>query len=215
MVNAICLSSAIRKCQNNLFVNKKQSYLTRISTKFYSSSENSSSESKVVSIGSVSKQLSVPQNPEFVPKNYLPENVPKETLQDLKWMLQKDLLGQDIFLLGRPGPGRRTLAQQYLELTNREMEYVSLSRDTTESDLKQRREIVGGTAFYCDQVGRGIMNGFIKIFDTRKIFRARWRRPHRAGCWCWTVSRRLSGTCCPCSTTCWRTGRCTSRTAGC
>ena len=29
--------------------------------------------------------------------------------------------------------------------------YVSLSRDTTESDLKQRREIVEGTAFYCDQ----------------------------------------------------------------
>ena len=66
-------------------------------------------------------------------------------------MMQKDLLGQDIFLLGRPGPGRRTLAQQYLQLTQREMEYVSLSRDTTESDLKQRREIIGGTAFYCDQ----------------------------------------------------------------
>ena len=69
----------------------------------------------------------------------------------MKWMMQKDLLGQDIFLLGRPGPGRRTLAQQYLQLTQREMEYVSLSRDTTESDLKQRREIIGGTAFYCDQ----------------------------------------------------------------
>ena len=104
-----------------------------------------------MSIGSVSKKLTVPQNPEFVPTKYLPENVPKETLQDLKWMLQKDLLGQDIFLLGRPGPGRRTLAQQYLELTKREMEYVSLTRDTTESDLKQRREIIGGTAFYCDQ----------------------------------------------------------------
>jgi len=93
----------------------------------------------------------VPKNPELVPKKYLPKNIPRETMKDLKWMMQKDLLGQDIFLLGRPGPLRRTLAQQYLELTQREMEYVSLSRDTTESDLKQRREISGGTAHYMDQ----------------------------------------------------------------
>jgi hypothetical protein len=36
-------------------------------------------------------------------------------------------------------------------LTQRELEFVSLSRDTTESDLKQRREIESGTAFYIDQ----------------------------------------------------------------
>ena len=39
----------------------------------------------------------------------------------------------------------------YLELTNREVEYVALTRDTTETDLKQRREIVDGTAHYVDQ----------------------------------------------------------------
>lgn len=38
------------------------------------------------------------------------------------------------------------------ELTKREVEYVSLSRDTTEADLKQRREIRAGSAFYLDQV---------------------------------------------------------------
>ena len=37
---------------------------------------------------------------------------------------------------------------QYLQLTEREVEYVALSRDTTESDLKQRREIIQGTAYY-------------------------------------------------------------------
>ena len=58
-----------------------------------------------------------PKNPELVPKDYLPKSIPNETMKDLKWMMQKDLLGQDIFLLGRPGPLRRTLAQQYLELT--------------------------------------------------------------------------------------------------
>ena len=85
-------------------------------------------EEEIVRIGGVSKVVRVPKNPELVPKNYLPQQVPKETLRDLKWMMQKDVLGQDIFLLGRPGPLRRLLAQQYLELTKREMEYVALSR---------------------------------------------------------------------------------------
>lgn len=66
--------------------------------------------------------------------------------------MQKDVLGQDMFLLGPPGLRRRNIALQYLELTNREYEYVALSRDTTESDLKQRKEIVQGTAKYYDQV---------------------------------------------------------------
>ena len=34
----------------------------------------------------------------------------------------------------------------------KEVEYVSISRDTTESDLKQRREILDGTAKYIHQV---------------------------------------------------------------
>ena len=38
------------------------------------------------------------------------------------------------------------------ELMQKEVEYVSISRDTTESDLKQRREILDGTAKYIHQV---------------------------------------------------------------
>lgn len=68
--------------------------------------------------------------------------------------MQKDLLGQDVFLIGPPGPRKRLLAMQYIELTNREHEYVALSRDTTESDLKQRREIIDGSAKYFDQVSK-------------------------------------------------------------
>ena len=82
MVRAVCLSSAIRKCQSNLFINKKQVYLTRISTKFYSS-DGSTGDGNVVSIGSVSKKLSVPQNPEFVPKNYLPKDLAKVDLNEM------------------------------------------------------------------------------------------------------------------------------------
>lgn len=67
-------------------------------------------------------------------------------------MLQKDKLGQDMFLIGRPGCWRRQLTMMYLQLTQKEVEFVSLSRDTTEADLKQRREIVNTTAKYIDQV---------------------------------------------------------------
>ena len=57
-----------------------------------------------------------------------------------------------MFLMGPPSSLPRRLAMAYCELTGREMEYVSLSRDTTETDLKQRREIVGGTVHYVNQV---------------------------------------------------------------
>lgn len=82
----------------------------------------------------------------------VPKELDQETLHHLRWMLQKDKLAQDIFLVGRPGPLKRRLAMQFLELTKREVEFVSLSRDTTESDLKQRREIESATAKYIDQV---------------------------------------------------------------
>ena len=77
----------------------------------------------------------------------------QSALHHLRWMLQKDTLKQDMFLLGQPGPLRRQLAMQFLELTQRELEYIALSRDTTESDLKQRREIKDKAAVYYDQVG--------------------------------------------------------------
>lgn len=67
-------------------------------------------------------------------------------------MLQKDNLGQDMFLIGPPGPEKFRIAHIYAQLINQEVEYIALSRDTTESDLKQRREIQNGTAFFEDQV---------------------------------------------------------------
>ncbi|XP_060089562.1 von Willebrand factor A domain-containing protein 8 [Heteronotia binoei] len=80
--------------------------------------------------------------------------------------MQKDLLGQDVFLIGPPGPLRRSIAMQYLELTKREVEYVALSRDTTETDLKQRREIRAGTAYYVDQCAvRAAMEGRVLVLE--------------------------------------------------
>lgn len=79
-------------------------------------------------------------------------NVPQSVLKHLRWLIQKDKLGQDVFLIGPPGPQRRLLAMSYLELTQREIEFVTLTRDTTDTDLKQRREIKSGSSFYHDQV---------------------------------------------------------------
>nr|XP_004650824.2 von Willebrand factor A domain-containing protein 8 [Jaculus jaculus] len=104
-----------------------------------------------VSIGDVFYKLKTPKSPELVPQNYISESPAQSVVQHLRWIMQKDLLGQDVFLIGPPGPFRRSLAMQYLELTKREVEYIALSRDTTETDLKQRREIRAGTAFYIDQ----------------------------------------------------------------
>ncbi|GBP05221.1 von Willebrand factor A domain-containing protein 8 [Eumeta japonica] len=94
------------------------------------------------------------------------KNLSQSALRNLRWMMQKDLLGQDMFLLGRPGPNRRKVALQYLELTQRELEYVALSRDTTEADLKQRREIQNTTAKYFDQSAvRAAIEGRILVLE--------------------------------------------------
>ncbi|KAK6644127.1 hypothetical protein RUM43_000394 [Polyplax serrata] len=105
-----------------------------------------------IKIGDVQKSLRPPKRPQYSPHKYLSMGeLSQNTLRHLRWMLQKDILKQDIFLIGRPGPTRRQLAMVFLEMAGREVEYVSLSRDTTEADLKQRREILGGTAKYFDQ----------------------------------------------------------------
>ena len=52
------------------------------------------------------------------------------------------------------------------ELTKREVEYIALSRDTTESDLKQRREITAGSAYYVDQCAvRAATQGRVLILE--------------------------------------------------
>lgn len=90
------------------------------------------------------------------------KDLTQSILSDLKWMLQKDKLGQDMFLIGQPGSWRRQLVMAYLQLTQQEVEFVSLSRDTTEADLKQRREIIKGSAEYINQV-RDNSNNFLSF----------------------------------------------------
>ena len=44
-----------------------------------------------------------------------------------------------MFLVGPPGTLQRHLALQFCELTGREVEYVSLSRDTTETRSQAKK----------------------------------------------------------------------------
>ncbi|KAL6302276.1 AAA domain-containing protein [Sparassis latifolia] len=72
-------------------------------------------------------------------------------LDNLHFMLQKYLLGQDIFLLSQPGPYARHLAMTFCSLINSEYEYIALHRDIGETELKQGREIrAGGNLLYVD-----------------------------------------------------------------
>ncbi|XP_063282038.1 von Willebrand factor A domain-containing protein 8 [Pelobates fuscus] len=127
---------------------------------------HSTASGDTINIGDVSYKLKSPRNPELVPQNYIPDPLSQTAVQHLRWIMQKDLLGQDMFLIGPPGPLRRSIAMQYLELTKREVEYIALSRDTTEADLKQRREIRSGTAFYIDQCAvRAATEGRILVLE--------------------------------------------------
>ncbi|XP_070694357.1 von Willebrand factor A domain-containing protein 8 [Pempheris klunzingeri] len=124
------------------------------------------SSGDTVKIGEIAYKLKTPRNPELVPVKHISDSLPQTVAQHLRWIMQKDLLGQDVFLIGPPGPLRRSIAMQYLELTKREAEYVALSRDTTETDLKQRREIRSGTAFYIDQCAvRAATQGRVLVLE--------------------------------------------------
>lgn len=65
-----------------------------------------------------------------------------------------------------PGELRRRIALRFCEVTQREFEIVSLSRDTTEADLKQRREIVGNSVRFFDQAAfRAAVEGRVLILE--------------------------------------------------
>jgi von Willebrand factor A domain-containing protein 8 len=127
-----------------------------------------------LTIGDVSVALQPCASPQNVPaldgsasaRHYDRLLQSEELLHELRWMLQKDRIGQDMLLLGGPGPLKRRLATRFCEMTHREAEFVSLSRDTTESDLKQRREIAAQSSFFVDQsVVRAAVQGRVLVLE--------------------------------------------------
>eukprot|EP00428_Durinskia_dybowskii_P062357 CAMPEP_0170375242 /NCGR_PEP_ID=MMETSP0117_2-20130122/11058_1 /TAXON_ID=400756 /ORGANISM="Durinskia baltica, Strain CSIRO CS-38" /LENGTH=1559 /DNA_ID=CAMNT_0010630307 /DNA_START=124 /DNA_END=4803 /DNA_ORIENTATION=+ len=123
-------------------------------------------------IGDVKLPINTPKNPELVPSGNLHywgndlDQAPSEVIGHLRWIAQKSLLGQDIFLTGPPTGNRRRLILTLAELCGWECEYLMITKDTTESDLKQRREIVGDSVVWCDAAPvRAAINGRILIID--------------------------------------------------
>ena len=65
----------------------------------------------------------------------------------------KITLNQDMFLIGTHSPLRRWLAFRFCGVTNRECEYVALTSDTSEADLKARKDgLETDTEFNCSVV---------------------------------------------------------------
>lgn len=92
----------------------------------------------------VANTLQSPARPELVPTGYEKRCGllhSEWAYEHLRWMIQKDSLGQDIFLLGSHSPLRRWLAFRFCEVLGRECEFLALTPDTSEVDLKSRREL--------------------------------------------------------------------------
>ncbi|KAK3250339.1 hypothetical protein CYMTET_40279 [Cymbomonas tetramitiformis] len=121
-----------------------------------------------ISIGGISKDLGDPLLEHLMPPPTpldLAANC-QEILGWLRWMLQKDSLGQDMCLIGAPGPLRRWLAMLYCRVTQREVEYVCVTRDTGGADLIQRRELSNGGANFVDgPVVRAVRHGRLLVLE--------------------------------------------------
>jgi len=111
----------------------------------------------------------IPRLPLGINFETIQSNIPPCHLSHLRWMLQKDLiLKQDFLLLGLPNLARerRHLLLLYASLLGREIEYVSLSKDTSEADLKQRKEIANNRTIYINQAPvRAAINGRLLVLD--------------------------------------------------
>ena len=117
-----------------------------------SSEQKEEGGSMTVKIGTVERQLPTNQTPDErakIPSGYLlhdDEQLPPEFLSHLQWMMQKDQLGQDMLLVGHCAVQRRRLVMSYAQLTQRPVQVLTISSDTTESDLKQKRHLRHGSS---------------------------------------------------------------------
>ncbi|KAF8263236.1 AAA domain-containing protein [Lactarius quietus] len=111
-----------------------------------------------------------------VPASKVPSRLPHlspldpndtHTREHLYFLLQKFVLGQDVFLLAQPGSYARRLALTFCHLLNAEYEYIALHRDVGETELKQGREIRdGGNLVYVDSAAvRAVKAGRILIIE--------------------------------------------------
>ena len=103
----------------------------------------------------------------LVPKdNRFGNSFPEEMEGHFRWLVQKSRMKQDVILLGLPSSLRRRMVMALAKSEGWEVEYLTITKDTTESDLKQRREIVGDSAIYSDQAPvRAAIHGRVLVLD--------------------------------------------------
>ena len=131
-----------------------------------------------IKVGSVVMRIHKPDAPHKVPLGFVQalqihSSAAAETtsrqqqcLQTIKFVMQKLQLEQDVFLLGSPGVLRRRIALAICELLQLECEFVQLSADTTESSIKQRREIASGTSRFVDGAAvRAAIHGRVLVLE--------------------------------------------------
>ncbi|TBU30306.1 AAA domain-containing protein [Dichomitus squalens] len=123
----------------------------------------------VLKLGNISHDILAASDPSRLPhsEDVLLDPSDPFNLDNLHFLLQKYLLGQDIFLLSQPGPYARRLALTFCRLINSEYEFVALHRDIGETELKQGREIrAGGNLVYVDSAAvRAVKNGRVLILE--------------------------------------------------
>ncbi|PIL28944.1 hypothetical protein GSI_08991 [Ganoderma sinense ZZ0214-1] len=123
----------------------------------------------VLKLGDISHDVLAAADPSRLPhsEDVLLDTADPFNLDNLHFLLQKYLLGQDIFLLSQPGPYARRLALTFCRLINSEYEFVALHRDIGETELKQGREIrAGGNLVYVDSAAvRAVKNGRVLIIE--------------------------------------------------
>jgi len=111
----------------------------------------------------------IPNLPSRLKDSEVNASLPPCHLSHLRWMMQKDLiLKQDFLLLGSPSLARdrRHLLLLYASLLGREIEWVSISKDTSEADLKQRKEVTNHGTRYANQAPvRAALHGRLLVLD--------------------------------------------------
>ncbi len=116
------------------FTNQRSPYV--YTNKALYASDSTEPKKTFVRIGNSTIEIKQPKVLEKVPRGYLSlySGVMSDSqsyLKFLRWLMQKDELKQDSFLIGSPpGAFRRHLAMSYAELTQREVEYLVLTKDT-------------------------------------------------------------------------------------
>ena len=133
---------------------------------------SSADPARTIRIGDVSCQLSPPVKPSLVPRAvsgsrsaFMPHSS-SSALSTVQWLLKKKVLKQDALLLGTHPATMRGLVNQFAAALELEVEYVSITRDSTESDLKQRRELSGGNVLYTNQpVVEAALHGRLLVLE--------------------------------------------------